>query len=240
MTLSEVEIGALAATFLRAAGLAVTAPVVGDSDVPMRARLVFVIAITLAIGPNRAGVPYADLAAVGLLEISVGLMTGLVSRFILSRAAIAGQLIGLSLGLGFAAQYDPRANESASTLRSLAAAIAGLAFLACGGLEEIVRSVAAAPAQPHHLLALGPEILRSGVNAFGHGLALAAPIVLAALVGNVGLALMNRAAPAANVFSIALAAILIIGGLVLLATASGFVTNIAGIAREAVTALGGG
>jgi flagellar biosynthesis protein FliR len=71
----------------------------------------------------------------------------------------------------------------------------------------------------------------------GHGLALASPIVLAALVGNVALALMNRAAPAANVFSIAFAAVLVIGGIVLLATASGFVTGVAAVAKEAAGAI---
>jgi flagellar biosynthesis protein FliR len=48
---------------------------------------------------------------------------------------------------------------------------------------------------------------------------------------------MNRAAPAANVFSIAFAAVLVIGGIVLLATASGFVTGVAAVAKEAAGAI---
>lgn len=51
--------------------------------------------------------------------------------------------------------------------------------------------------------------VRRATAAFGHGLALAAPIVLASLVGNLAFAVINRAEPAVNVFSIALAAVLV-------------------------------
>lgn len=233
MQFGELEIGAFVAVFLRAVGLAVTAPVIGDGDVSRRARFVFVLAIAVGVAPSRAGVSYDALAATATLELAVGLLTGLTARFVMSRVAVAGQLIGLSLGLGFAAQYDAKAGESAGTLRQLTTAIAALAFLAAGGLEEVVRSAAAGPARVDHLLALGPALLEHGTSAFGHGLALASPILLAALVGNIGFALMNRAAPAANVFSIALPAVLIIGGLVMIATASGFVTGVIEVAKNA-------
>jgi flagellar biosynthesis protein FliR len=237
MSFGEPEIGAFIAVFLRAVGLAVTAPVIGDGDVPMRARLVFVFAIAIGVGASREGVPMSALTYVGMLELAVGLLTGLTARFVMARIAVAGQLIGLSLGLGFAAQFDPKAGESAGTLRALVTAIAGLAFLAAGGLEEIVRSAAAGPARVDHFMLLGPALIEHGTAAFGHGLTLAAPIVLAALVGNVGFALMNRAAPAANVFSIALAGVLIIGGLVMLATAGGFIGGITEIAKDATDIL---
>jgi flagellar biosynthetic protein FliR len=233
MTFGELEIGAFVATFLRAVGLAVTSPVIGDNGVSKRARLVFVLAIAVAVGPARDGVAYNELAQTGVLELAVGLLTGLTARFVMARVAVAGQLIGLSLGLGFAAQYDARAGESAGTFRMLSSTVAALAFLSGGGLEEIARSTAAAPARVEHLLSLGPALIEYGSSAFGHGLALASPIVLAALVGNVGLALMNRAAPAANVFSISLAGVLVIGGFVLLATASGFVTGVIEAAKNA-------
>ena len=43
MTLSEPEIGAFVAVLARVGGLAATTPVVGDSGVSVRARLVFVM-----------------------------------------------------------------------------------------------------------------------------------------------------------------------------------------------------
>lgn len=237
MTLSEPEIGALIATLARTGGLAATGPVIGDPGVSVRARLVFVLAISAAVAANRAPVPFSALPLVAAAELAIGLVTGLTARILLSRAAIAGQLMGFSLGLGFAAQYDVHAGESAGVLRSLTTTLAGLAFLAAGGLEAIVRSAASTPAELSQLLTLGPAFIRHATSAFGHGVALAAPILLSAFVGNVALAVMNRAAPAVNVFSIALAAVLILGGLVLLATAAHLVAGTIDSARSAIDVL---
>jgi flagellar biosynthesis protein FliR len=74
----------------------------------------------------------------------------------------------------------------------------------------------------------------------GHGVALAAPVILATLVGNVGLALISRAAPAANIFSIALAGVLLIGGLALAATSGDLISGITVDAREAIDVITGG
>lgn len=233
MTLTEHEIGAFVATLARSGALVGTAPVIGDSGIPMRPRLIFALAIAFAVGVNRAGVSYADLPMTALLEMAVGMMTGLTARFVVQRAAVAGQLMGLSLGFGFASQYDVHAGESAGTLRTLLMTLAGIAFLSIGGLESLVRSCAQPPAHVGHLALLGPELLREGTSAFAHGLALAAPIVLAALVGNLGLAVINRAAPAVNVFSISLAGVLILGGIVLLATSANLIAGLVDTARNA-------
>jgi flagellar biosynthetic protein FliR len=239
MTLTEPQIGAMIATFARATGLVATAPVVGDNGIPLRARLVLVIAIVATVGVNRPEVALADVAEIATIELAIGLVTGLAARFVLARAAVAGQLFGLSLGLGFAAQYDIHAGESAGTLRTLVSALAGLAFLAAGGLEAIVQSAAAGPAHPGQLALLGPMLLDQGCSAFGHGLALAAPIVLAAVVGNLGLALIGRAAPAANVFSISLPGVLVVGALALLGSTGELAQRVHHHARAAVDVLVG-
>lgn len=236
MTVSEPEVGAIIAAIARVGGLAATAPVLGEQGVSMRARLAFVILVGAAIGANREGVGYADVPTTAILELAVGLMTGLVARFVMARVAVAGQLVGLSLGLGFASQYDVHANESAGTIRILFTTLASLAFLYVGGLEAIVRSCAT-PAHPVHVFLIGPELLRIGASSFGFGLSLAAPLVLAALVGNIGFAVMNRAAPAMNVFSIALAGVLVLGGAVLLATSGSLIASLTDTARASADSL---
>jgi len=237
MTLSEPEIGAFVAVLARVGGLAATTPVVGDSGVSVRARLVFVLVVSAAIGASRPPVAFAELPMVAAVELATGLATGLVARAVMSCAAVAGQLMGLSLGLGFASQYDAHAGESAGVLRTLVTTLAGLAFLEAGGLEAIVRGAASRPASMPELAALGPAFVRQATLAFGRGVALAAPILLAALVGNIALAVMNRAAPAVNVFSIALGAVLALGGVVLLATAAQFVGGVSDAARAAIDVL---
>ncbi|HUJ61673.1 MAG TPA: flagellar biosynthetic protein FliR [Kofleriaceae bacterium] len=238
MTVSQAEIGAVLVTLARATGLAATAPVIGEAGVSMRARLVFVIAVSLAVGFDRAPVELGDVPGTAGLELATGLLVGLIASFVLARVAVAGQLIGLSLGLGFASQYDVHAGESAGTTRQLATTLGGLAFVMAGGLEAVVKSVAAAPADVSHLASLGPELVRQGCAAFPAGVALAAPIVLAALASHVGLAIMNRAAPAVNMFSLALACTLIVGGFVLLVSAAHLVGGATDAAKLAIDALG--
>lgn len=239
MTLSEPEIGAILVAITRAGALAATAPVIGDPGVPQRARLIFVLGVGAAVGVNREGVPYADLPLTMICELVVGLVTGLIARFIMARAAVAGQLMGLSLGLGFASQYDVHAGESAGTIRSLLTCLGGLTFLAAGGFESVVRSVAT-PTHIVSLASLGPAVLREGTAAFSHGLSLAAPVIIASLIANIGLAVMNRAAPALNVFAMALAAVLLLGGIILLATAGSMMMGVADHARDAISVLRGG
>ncbi len=238
MNLPAATLGALIAAFVRGAALSATAPVIGDTGVPVKARLVFVVAVALGVGLNRPGIPLAELPMVVALELASGLITGASARFVLAKVAIAGQLMGLSLGLGFASAYDPHAGESAGTIRTMLATIAGLAFLGAGGLEAIVRSVAASPATLTDIALLGPGLVRAATSAFGHGLALAGPIVLAALVANIGFAVMNRAAPAVNVFSISLSAVLILGGIVLLATSGTLFGGITDAANRAIAVFG--
>ncbi|MFN0251408.1 MAG: flagellar biosynthetic protein FliR [Kofleriaceae bacterium] len=240
MQITDPEIGAFVATLARAGGLVATAPVVGDNGVPPRAKLVFVLVIAFTVAPNRPGIPLADVGLVAILELCVGLLTGLCARFIIARAAVAGQLFGLTLGLGFASQYDINAGESASTLRTILATISALVFLSVGGLEAIVQSATTAPASIIHVGLLGPALLEHGAAAMGRGLALAAPVILATLVGNIGLALISRAAPAANIFAIALAGVIVIGGLAMLATSGDLLAGLTGDAREAVDVLVGG
>src|SRR6188474_2782690 len=166
MTLSDAEIGALIAAIARTGGLAATAPVIGDPGVSLRARLVFVIAVGVAIGINRPPVALADAPLIAMIELAVGLVTGLTARMVMARLAIAGQLMGLSLGLGFAAQYDVHAGESAGVLRTMITTLGGLAFLAVGGVHAVVRSAAASPAEISQLSALAPAFVHHATSAF--------------------------------------------------------------------------
>lgn len=234
MSLTESELGAMLATLARASGLALVAPVLADA--PVRARLVFVVAIAIGVGLNRGGIPLAEVPTHVAIELAAGLVTGTVVRFVVARAAIAGQLVGLSLGLGFASQFDPDAGESASTLRAVFTTLAGLAFLAVGGLEAIVRACGGPEPSLIEIGHQGFALLDQAAAAFGHGLSIAGPVVLAALVGNLGFAVMNRAAPAVNVFSISLGAVLILGGAILIGNAPQLIGSLHGVGRDAAHA----
>lgn len=227
--------GPFVAALARAGGFAFTAPLLGEPTTPVRARLAFSVAVAAAVAGAAPHQPIGNALSLIPLELAAGLLAGASARFILDRVAAGAQLIGLHLGLGFAADYDPRAGESASSLRRLISALSGLAFLAAGGLEAGVRCVAT----PLALTDVGhlSGVLALGTSVMSHAIAFAAPTLVAATVLNLGLAFMNRAAPALNVFSISLPVVLIGGGLVLVATAPAMAAAIDGTAASAVALL---
>lgn len=236
---------ATAATFVaalaRAGGLAFTAPLLGDPGTPKRVRLVFTVAVAGAL-TARAGAPAVEpalLFATVPLELVAGVLTGATARFVLDRVATAGQLVGVHAGLGFAQAYDPHSGESASVIRGMIATLAGLAFLAADGLEALVRAVAT-PVGPAALATGLDGAMNAALAVAAAAIGVAAPVLLAATVVNVGLALINRAAPAVNVFSISLPVVLIVAGFALLATASVTAAAIDHAARDAVAVVLGG
>lgn len=223
----------------RALALTASAPVLGDRDVPHSLRLGLAAILAAALAPLRAehAPPPAELAAFVpalVAEATAGLIAGLLARFTLAAAEVAGQLIGISLGLGFAEQYDPRHGEASGILPVLARTAAGLAFLAAGGLAATVAALAAP------LPALGTTTaaaLDVAATAATWGLSLAAPVVLAALVGNLALALAHRAAPALNLFAVGFATSLLIAGAALLASSSSLASGFQRLAHRAVATL---
>ena len=66
-----------------------------------------------------------------------------------------------------------------------------------------------------------------------------APTLIACLVAQLTVALVGRAAPAINMFTVALALVLTAGAVVLMATAPIFAREMAGIGRHAAEVMGG-
>jgi flagellar biosynthetic protein FliR len=236
---TEAVVLAFVLALARVSGLAFTAPLIGDASTSRRVRLIVVVAVAALLTPLRLGAPpLVDLPPVLALELGAGLATGLCARFVMARVETAGHLIGLSLGLGFAAQYDPSSGAAGSSTSVLASTIGGLAFLAAGGLEALVVAAAGhGDVLPTTVAARGQDLLALGAGTLRAGLVLAGPLVAAALVTNVGLALMNRAAPAINIFSINMVGVLLVGLLVLVAIGPQFVTGVMATARLAVSQL---
>lgn len=235
--MNVVELAPFLPALARAGGFAATAPLLGDPSTPVRVRLVFTVAVAAAITPRGADLAFDAALARLPFELAAGALPGILARWILERVATGGQLIGLHLGLGFAQSYDPSASESATAARRLVATIAGLAFLSAGGLEAGVR-VVATPTAPDRLALGAVAAIDVATSITSRAIAFAAPVIVASLLLNVGFALINRAAPAFNVFSLALVAVVLGGGLVLLAAAPGTAAAIVSTAEDATAALG--
>jgi flagellar biosynthesis protein FliR len=235
--LNETHTASFLLSFARTASWSQAAPLVGDRTVPNRVRVLFAAAVAVPLAMVRPTADYTGLIASLPFEVIFGLIIGAAARLVLAGAEAGGQLIGIQLGLGFAGTYDPVAQEESLPTRRIAYSLAALAFLAAGGLEESIRTLAL-PLPQDLLQAPMMALVKSGSDVLYVAVRLAAPLLLAGVVANVTVAFASKAAPALNVFSVMLALFWIVGAAVLLMTAPLLVRELEAVAVMAREAAG--
>lgn len=210
---------AVTLVFLRVGAAAFVLPGIGESNLPARLRLGLALMITLAIlpavAPRLSGVSVAD----GFLpETAIGLFLGLSLRFFVFALATVGTIIANATSLS---QLFPDAVEPQPAIANLLV-LGGLAMAVQADL--LVRIVAflllSYDAMPAAIWPDVAEVARWGSEhadrAFSLGFQIALPFVMAALLYNLALGVINRAMPQLMVTFVGAPA-LSLGGLVLLA-----------------------
>jgi flagellar biosynthetic protein FliR len=228
--LHEAQFNALIASFLwpfvRILALLSAAPILGNASVPVRAKIglaalfAFLIAPTL---PSSAAlsIDSAQGFATLLEQILIGVTMGLTLTVIFAAVALAGEVIGMQMGLNFAGFFDPQSQSQGTPLGSWLTLMTMLAFLSVNGhlmiLHALGESFRVFPIGGHgitasdwHRIALiGGEMFRIGVYA-------ALPVIGAMLVCNLGIGVLARIAPQLNMLSISFAVTILVGLLVFL------------------------
>ena len=211
-----------AAVFLRVGAAMAVLPAFGEQVIPLRVRLVLTLAFTAivapAVGPDVLDTANATPGRLLLTETAAGLALGLALRlFVLAlqvAGSIAAQATSLSMIFG-TPTIEPQPAIGHVML------LAGLALAAMSGLhlriaEALIASYGALP--PGRL----PEaalIASWGIDrvarAFAMAFSLAAPFVIASVIYNLALGVINRAMPQLMVAFVGAPAITA-GGLILL------------------------
>ena len=194
----------------RVGGLIAVAPVFSTKSVPVMVRTGLVILLTALLQPmalaQATSIPQISPETfVG--ETLVGFSLGLGAALLVGAASLAGDLMGIQIGLSGAAVLDPINNSSENVLGTFGNLFAITLLLAVDAhlvmIDAIARSV--------HLIPIGNGIhaegmlalVRTGSVLFGLGLQFAAPVIAAVLVANTALAILGRAAPQLNILSVA-------------------------------------
>jgi flagellar biosynthetic protein FliR len=194
----------------RLGGMMAFAPVLGHRGLPVahRAGLVVLLAavLTPVLGPPPA--PIDDgvrlvLAVAG--EVFVGLAIGFVAQLAITAVVVAGELIGVEMGLGIAAIYDASMGQQITVLSRFLQFMALLLFVTANGHHVLLQAVAVSFQRVRPGAVLLQQTTSAGVVSLGGklfraGLELAAPVVAILFVANVGLAIVARVAPQMNVF----------------------------------------
>jgi flagellar biosynthesis protein FliR len=211
--------------FLRIGAMLSLVPAFGEQSVPVRVKLALALAFTLvvlpAVTPMIPPVPELAPQAAGLVVVEAvnGLLFGLMLRFFILALQIAGAIAAQSTSLSqlFGGGVGPEPQPAIGHILIMA----GLALVALLGLH--VR-LAAFMIESYDLILPGtlpsPQViadagLREVTRCFGLAFTLAAPFVIASLIYNVTLGVINRAMPQLMVAFIGAPAITA-GGLILL------------------------
>ena len=195
--------------FVRMATVVSSLPILGTLGVPRQAVLMASIAAATLIVPHLPAAevpPSFGLFLVRLvLEMLYGLLLTLGVRVVFQGIALAGEMMGLQMGLALATLFDPLSRESSSALGTLATWLAAMTFFGVGlhleVIEVVGRSFVASPPGAVTVdSTLMPYLVEAAGTHFTLGLQLAGPLICLVFIINVLMALLTRLAPRMNVF----------------------------------------
>lgn len=211
--------------FFRILGLIATAPFFGARGIPASTKIGFAFVITVLVAPLLAPMPAIPPAsAPGLLvvaqQLMIGAAMGIAMRVVFTALELAGHIMGLQMGLGFATFFDPQNSAQIPVMGQFMGLMGILLFLAINGhLMVVTALVDSFEAFPIGLQPVASEGWRTlalwGGEIFRGGVLLALPVLAVLMMTNVALAVLTRAAPQLNIFAVGFPLTLAIGFVVI-------------------------
>ena len=230
-------------TFLRIGGFLMVVPVFGNQLVPRRIRAALAFVSSVAVAPmmpdNLPVLSGFDLGIIlhGALQLFAGISLGFASVMFFQLFVIAGQFVGMQMGLGFAAMVDPGNGVQVTVWSQFFLMLVTMLFISMNGhlvlLEVLIHGFS-----QHEFgfgmsfQALAGEIVRFGGWMFVGGALVALPAVISLLVVNLAFGVMSRAAPQLNVFSLGFPFSLMFGLIVVWLLLSGWLPQFERLAEE--------
>ena len=221
-------IGPLLWPFIRALALLTSLPVFSQRAVPMRVKIALAFFFALSAQASLPPMPAAPLdsaLAVQLVlqQVLIGVALGFSVRVVFAAVEMAGELIGLQMGLNFAGFFDPAtASMGTASGRFFGTMVAFLFIIINGHLAIIAvlaNSFTAFPVgeEPFAFVwRLQPQTW--GAEIFSLGLWIALPLVGMLLFVNGVMGVIAHVAPQINVFAVGFSVTLSVGLLGMLLT----------------------
>lgn len=215
----------------RLLGLVAAAPLFSNRAISARIRLAAGLAIALAVLPALPPMPPmpADswLALTVLAQqMLIGIAIGFMMRLFFAAVDVAGEMIGLQMGLSFAVFFNPQTGGQSSVVAEFLNLLALLIFLALNGhlmmISVLVKSFEWLPVGEIAAANAWMLIVRYASMMFFSGILLALPMVATLLITNIALGVLTRSAPQLNLFAVGFPVTLTVGMIVLLISLSYF------------------
>lgn len=195
----------------RISGLIVSAPILGDFNIPVTVKAAFAFLLALLFYPVVAkpdiGANPQLLSLIVLMvgEFGIGLLMGFSARVLFAGVSLAGEVIGFQMGLGIANVFDPLNNSQISLLGQVQIIFALFLFVVLDGHHLLILSVAESfalvPPGGVTLTETGMNFYIQLVgNIFLIGIQVGAPLIVALLAANFSMGLVARSVPQINIF----------------------------------------
>ena len=214
--------------FLRVLALFTSAPVFSMRVIPVRTRigLAFLVAVCAqAVLPEQPVISLNSREAAGAVvqQVGIGLAMGFAVRLVFAAVELAGEIIGLQMGLNFASFFDPASNAQVSAVARFFGNISMLLFVVINGhlmvLMAVVKSFDSFHVGGNFLQAIGQMRLHElGASLFSSALWIALPMIALLLFVNLTLGIISRVAPQMNIYAVGFPVTLTVGMLGITAT----------------------
>ncbi len=205
----------------RIASFLMVIPVIGTQLVPMRIRLILAVGITVLVVPLLDDVPAIDglsveAAVIAIQQILIGAAMGFSAFMLFQLFVVAGQMIAMQMGLGFASMVDPTHGVNVPVLSQFYLNGVTLLFLATNGhlvlFDVLIESFHTLPIGMEGLAASSYHDLAHRMTwLFASAMVLALPATTAVLLVYISFGVMTRAAPQMNIFAIGFPIALLFG-----------------------------
>ncbi len=212
----EENVGPVLLVIMRVGGLAVFAPVISSSMIPVRVRvfLVFMIGLSAfgmlsANGVTMAAVPMEPLALLPLAagEVAIGALIGFMASIPLLAMRTGGLICGQQMGLGFARFYNPAVGEESDVVEQIFYFLGLAGFLMIGGMEATFLSVL------HSFEYVNAGIFATGqgvvdvltgmmMSSLDIGLRVALPLLGVIFLETVAMGFVSKTVPQLNILSL--------------------------------------
>jgi flagellar biosynthetic protein FliR len=233
MFLSGAEISGLVGTyiwpFFRIAALIMSAPIFSSNFVNSRARLLIALAASFVIVPMipNAAPSVEVLSGDGLLilahQILIGVCIGFTLQLLFNAFIIAGQIVAMQMGLGFASMVDPQNGMTVPVVSQFYLILVTLVFLSLNGhlilIQIVHESFVTIPVSTSGIPVNSfKDIVAIGSWMYAAGMLVALPAIGSLMLVNLSFGILSRAAPQISPFSIGFPMTIILGFIIMIYT----------------------
>lgn len=221
--------------FMRISGMFAAMIGLSAKSIPAQVRALLAILMTLVIVPMLEPVPITNLVDAGTImeiirQLLIGIVIGFISMMVLNTFVLAGQIVAMQTGLGFASIVDPVNGINVPAVGQFYLILATLLFWSMDGhLSMIQMIVMSFEAFPIGQAWFEPEQFRQVAHWAGWMFVSAVTLSLAPIVSllivNLAFGVMTKAAPQLNIFSIGFSIAQITGLIVIWITMENFTTH---------------